>query len=183
MDKNKKIILLVLLVVSFLAIAVTSYFMYYKKPAISEEAVSVFSNKVGEEPYSDLQGNPISLESYLGKILVVATWASWSPFSTVDLAMLDKLSSETNSEKVMFMAINRKETKEQASRYMATQPKFENLLVVLDPRDHFYTSVGGYAMPEVVVYNQRGEVILHERGIANSDTIKNLLQEQLTVSD
>jgi len=48
---------------------------------------------------------------------VVATWASWSPFSTADLNTLSELSSEFSDEEVVFMAINRKESKEQAARF------------------------------------------------------------------
>lgn len=182
MEKSHKLVLGGLTAVALVAAVGTAYVVYDKKHGIVEEAVSVFSNAPGEAPYSDMLGNAVSLDSYLGKVLVVATWASWSPFSATDLQMLDSLADEIANEEVVFMAINRKETKEQAARFTATQPEFNNLVMVLDPRDHFYTAVGGYAMPEVVVYNRRGEVVLHERGVANRDTIQSAIAQQLSTN-
>lgn len=179
MEKRHRIVLVVLAVVLVLAALGTGYMVYTQKHAVSEEALLAFSNTPGEAPYSDMLGNAVSLETHLGKVLVVATWASWSPFSAGDLTMLNALAEEFSADTVVFMAINRKESKEQAARFMTTQPEFKNLLMVLDPRDHFYTTVGGYAMPEVVVYSKRGEVVLHERGLANKDEIATAVKDAL----
>jgi thiol-disulfide isomerase/thioredoxin len=183
MTKNHKLVLggmaLVLLIIG----AIAGYVMYEKKYGITDEALSVFSNVPGEAPYSDLLGNPVSLDTHLGKVLIVTTWASWSPFSAADLSMLNALATQFDESRVVFMAINRKETKEQAARFMASQPSYDHLLMVLDPRDHFYGAVGGYAMPEVVVYNGRGEVVLHERGVANEATIKAAIEQELSQQD
>ena len=179
--KQQKIVLGVLFAIIVLAAVTTVYVLYQKKHAIREETIAVFSNQPGEAPYSDLLGNPVSLEQYLGRILVVASWASWSPFSQADLLMLNELSQKYSEEQVVFMAINRKETKEQAARYTSTLPPLPGLVVVLDPRDNFYTAVGGYAMPEVVIYNQQGEILVHERGIASRDIIEKTLDELLAV--
>ncbi len=177
MEKNHKLVLLGLAVVLLVAMLLTGFFLYSKKHAISEETRLAFSNTPGEEPYTDMVGNPVSLESHLGKILVVATWASWSPFSAADLAMLDSMALEYDSAEVVFMAVNRRETKEQAARFMATQPSFSNIILVLDPRDNFYSVVGGYAMPEVLVYDEAGEVVLHERGVTNAESIKQAIDQ------
>jgi len=48
--------------------------------------------------------------------------------------------------------------------------------MVLDPRDAFYLTVGGYAMPEVVIYNRKGEVVEHFRGVANKADIKTVVE-------
>lgn len=179
MEKNHKLVLGGLTAAVVVAGAATGYVLYEKKHGIVDEAVSVFSNAPGEAPYSDLLGNPVSLDTHLGKVLVVTTWASWSPFSATDLNMLNNLASQYDQSQVVFMAINRKETKEQADRFVSTQPTFQNLLMVLDPRDHFYGAVDGYAMPEVVIYNRRGEVVLHERGVANEAVIKAQVDAEL----
>ena len=163
--------------------AVATYFMINRSSnQINQDTVALFSNPVGEAPYTDLQGNPVSLEQYLGKTLVVATWASWSPFSTADLTTLKELSSEFAGQEVVFMAINRKETKEQAARFLQTIPEVSGVVMVLDPRDAFYLTVGGYAMPEVVVYNQKGEIVEHYRGVANKADIKASVEQALLVN-
>jgi len=180
MKKSNLITLIILGLLVLVAGGSTFWYLYQKNHAVLEETAAIFANAEGEAPYSDLLGNEVSLEQHLGKILVVVSWASWSPFSQTDLLMLSELASKYPSEDVVFMAINRKETKEQAARYLNTLPELPNLVLVLDPRDHFYGAVSGYAMPEAVIYNRRGEVVEHFRGIAPKAEIENALDSLLT---
>jgi len=166
---NKKTILII--GVAFLIIILGfAAWWFYKGNQINGETRSVFTVEEGEAPYSDLYGKPVALEGYIGEPLVVVTWASWSPFSENDIRTLSSLSKEYDY--ATFMAMNRKEPKEQAQRYINTLSDIDGVLIVLDPRDEFYTAIEGYAMPEVVVYNKRGDIILHERGITNAESRK-----------
>jgi len=180
LTKQQKIVLGILGGIILIAAAVVAFWLYQKQYAVLPETVAVFSNEPGEAPYTDLLGNPVSLPQYLGQVLVVVSWASWSPFSQADLLMLQELSDQYPQEQVVFMAINRKETKEQAARYLSTLPALEGIIVVLDPRDNFYTAVGGYAMPEVVIYTPQGEVAAHERGVAGRDSIEKTVSKLLS---
>lgn len=182
MSSYHKKVLAGLFVVLTLGAFATYFFINRNSNQINEDTVALFSNPEGEPPYTDLLGNPVSLEQYLGKTLVVATWASWSPFSTADLNTLSELSSEFSGEEVVFMAINRKETKEQAARFLQTLPNLTGVVMVLDPRDAFYLTVGGYAMPEVVVYNSKGEVVEHYRGVANKADIKSAVERVINTN-
>jgi thiol-disulfide isomerase/thioredoxin len=174
----RKALILLGLVLSVLAI-VTYLIVSNSKADLNPDTVAVFSNPEGEAPYTDLNGNSISLDQYLGSILVVTTWASWSPFSTADIATLRELHEQYKDEEIVFMAINRKETKEQAARFVTTLPSLEGLVVALDPRDAFYSAVGGYAMPEVVIYNQEAEIVEHFRGVAPKEAIQAKIEELL----
>jgi thiol-disulfide isomerase/thioredoxin len=178
---QKKVLVGLLLVMVVLGLA-TYLYLNRDSNDINQDTVALFSNPEGEAPYTDLLGNPVSLQQYLGQTLVVVTWASWSPFSTADLSMMTELSSEFAGKEVVFMAINRKETKEQAARFLQTLPDLTGLVMVLDPRDAFYLTVGGYAMPEVVVYNHSGEVIEHYRGVANKRDIKAVIDRELAAN-
>ena len=172
MSKNHKIVLSVLCALLIIG-AVTTYFIVVRdNNKVLDETAALFSNEYGTLPYTDLNGNEIFIDQYLGKILVVATWASWSPFSEADLRTLSELSSEYSSDEVVFLAINRKETKEQAARYMNSIPPVNGVVMVLDPTDRYYMAVGGYAMPEAVIYNGRGEIVNHLRGVAPKADIK-----------
>lgn len=180
MSSNYKKVIGGLIVVLMLGAVATYFFVNRASNQINQETVALFSNPVGEAPYTDLQGNPVSLDQYLGNTLVVATWASWSPFSTADLNTLSELSSEFQGQEVIFMAINRKETKEQAARFLQTLPNITGVVMALDPRDAFYLTVGGYAMPEVVIYNPKGEIVEHYRGVANKSDIKATIEGVIT---
>jgi thiol-disulfide isomerase/thioredoxin len=173
-SKSERIWLWALVFILVVALVVFGIWYYKNSNSINESTLNTFSNQPGMAPYSDLFGKPVALDEYLGQPMVVITWASWSPFSEGDMRTLSDLSNEFAN--VSFLAINRKEPKEQAQRYMNSIAEVKGVLVVLDPRDVFYSDIGGYAMPEVVVYNAKGEIVLHERGVADKDKIRNVLQ-------
>jgi thiol-disulfide isomerase/thioredoxin len=160
----------------FLLVLLVSIGTYYIAErshfGISDEAKAIFAGDQADPAvYQDLNGNELSLESYLGEVVVVTSWASWSPFSAADLTALNELAAEYDDGPV-FLAINRKETKEQALRYLATIADVPNLILVLDPADRFYARIGGYAMPETVVFDQSGQIVLHDRGVLDPASIR-----------
>ncbi len=177
MIKHNLKVIFVLIFVLIIALSLTIWLKNQNSQEILKDTVATFSNEPGELPYTDLVGNPVSLDKYLGKVLVVQTWASWSPFTQTDMEVLDELAKPYSPEKVVFLAINRKETKEQAMRYLSTVPNIVNVVIILDPRDRFYSAVGGYAMPETVIYNQKGEIVRHLRGQASAEEISTTLNE------
>lgn len=114
--------------------------------------------------FTDLAGNPISFDDYLGKVLIVNVWASWSPFSATELPALIELSKNFPSKDVAVIAINRMESNQLAEAYSAQFPDTGSVVFVQDLTDSFYTSVGGFAMPETIVYDQKGAIAIHTRG-------------------
>ena len=184
MTRKKTFISLAVLLGFLIVCALVTYFIVKQNNYdVIKETRQTFTNLPGEAPYTDLAGNPISLDQYLGNILVVSSWASWSPFSQNELNMMAELALQYKGQEISFLAINRKETKEQAARYLQTLTAFDGVVMALDPRDYFYNAVGGYAMPEVVIYNKRGEIIEHFRGPAPKSDIITVLDSLLSVTD
>jgi len=174
MSRNTIITLVVICMVVVMA-GVFTYTILVKN-SINESTKQIFKAETEDFAYTDLAGNVVSLEQYLGKILVVTSWASWSPFSKNDLIELNELASGYGHEEIVFIAINRKENKDMAERFMNTLPDLEDLLVILDPTDHFYNAVSGYAMPETVIFDTQGEIMLHIKGVAKVEDIKKELE-------
>ena len=172
MSKQNKVFIAGLIVVALLVSGLTFYIRYERANEIPEETLRMFAGQVDGVTYTDTIGNPVGLEQYLGKILIVTTWASWSPFTTTDLTQLNELMDKYDKNKVVALGINRMETREQAQRYMTTMPELANVVLVIDNADHFYKSIGGYAMPETLVFNQRGEVVEHIRGTIVKDNLE-----------
>lgn len=130
-------------------------------------------------PYTDLSGEEKTLDSYLGKVLVVNNWASWSPVSVEELPMIDSVVEEYDENKVVVLAINRSETKEQVERFMRTLDDFSRINFILDPDDHYYETVGGYAMPETIIFNQSGQQVYQKRGRISEDELRTAIENAL----
>lgn len=180
-ERKTQIILLVCLAgIVLIGSVITGVVVYKSKTAVVETTREIFATSADTITYTDIEGRELALEDYLGKVLVVVSWASWSPFSAADLESLDTLAAEIASPEVVFIAMNRKETKEQAARYLSPLRDYPNLILVIDTEDKFYTAVGGYAMPESLVFNQKGEVILHDRGVTNIAALRSAISTALS---
>lgn len=163
---------LIIILIGFLVTAIATYRYLHTEAEINQATKQIFSGTENQFTYVDIQGNPVSLESFLGQPVVVTTWASWSPFSATDLPAIDSLAKEYAEKNVTFLAINRKESIEQAQRYLSTIMPLTAAQVIVDTEDYFYQSVGGYAMPETVIFDQAGTIVLHTHGTVVIDEIK-----------
>ena len=179
LKENYKILLFLLIILLIIA-GLTIKIVFDRHTFVNESTREIFSDKDDNSTYyTDLAGNKVSLEQYLGKIMVVNSWASWSPFSVNELTSLQKLAEGYNTDQVVFLAINRKESKDQAQRFINTLPELKSIEIVIDVDDHFYTSVGGYAMPETVIYDKAGNIIEHIHGTFKEEMVKEKIDELL----
>lgn len=180
-SKQTKIVIFILIVILLVGGFIT--FLIHKKgsSSIKAETKEIFSDSEDRErAYTDINGQVISLEKYLGRIMVVTSWASWSPFSKNDLLVLSEISEKYPEDKVVVIAINRKEGLEKAKRFVKTLPEtVSTLKLALDPSDNFYNSISGFSMPTTVVYNQKGEVILRFDGVIVKEDLERLLDTAL----
>lgn len=183
MRKSYIVTLLVLTVVVVLVVGVT--FIVRDRAAREEanQAEETLFSDAGESPYVDKNGNGVSLEGNLGKVIVVNSWASWSPFSVEELQSLNQFALEYKDKNVVVIAVNRKETKEQAERFLSTLPPLDNLQIVIDTKDFFYGAVGGYAMPETVFYDSRGTIIEHRQGAVSLEDTKRIIDSIISTTE
>ncbi len=144
----------------------------------SDADTSLYSETSGV--FISLAGEEVSFDSHVGQVRVVTSWASWNPFSVSDLQTLNAVAGSYKDRGVVFLAINRKESKEQAERFLKSLPELQNLEFAIDTKDTFYTSIGGYAMPETILYDEKGAIAAHTRGTLTEDKLKALIDEALT---
>lgn len=176
MSRQQIILLVSLCLLVIILTVVTFNFVKNKQQAETNVAAKLLATDI---PYKDTLGNPVSLDGYLGQVMVVTTWASWSPFSTFDLPVYNKLAASYDDSAVIFLAINRAESKEQAERFLSTMDSLPNLVVILDEADNFYTASLGYAMPETIVFDKFGQVIAHFHGQVKAEVLASTIDEVL----
>lgn len=157
-------------------LAIGSWVTYHvRHTAIVSEKGTDAASSLGNSsstPYTDLQGNPFSFDSFRGHIRMVNMWASWTPFSVQELKALNQLAGEYAQKNVVVIAVNRKEPKERAQAFLNTLGALPNIHFAIDVTDAFYTSVGGYAMPETVIFDAAGKMVFHQRGPMTLDQMR-----------
>lgn len=163
--KDSLITILILLLI-LIVVAIYTYSLLNKRdqeqvaPSAVEE---VFLVEEGEDPWLDIAGNELAVDSYKGEILIVNSWASWSPASANELTLLSKIASEYKDANINIMAINRAETAKRARLFLNTIPSHENITLVQDPNDKFFKSIGGHTMPETIFYDDAGNIVHHSK--------------------
>lgn len=179
---RKNIFVLVAIVLVIVIVAAVTYFVRSNaiKNAQNEANKTLFSEEE-RAVFLDAQSNPIELDAYENNVLVVNVWASWSPYTEIEFPILNELAAQYQDRGVKVLAMNRKENQTQIERYLATIPKYENIEQIIDVNDFFYAGVDGYAMPETIIYDDKGKIIQHIRGVivkSELETILNSILEQ-----
>lgn len=141
----------------------------------------VDTDEQGSSRFTDLAGTPFSFEEYAGSVIVVNSWATWSPFSKKDLALLSELAVTYKDSGVMFAAVNRAEDPAIIKAYLRSETVLtDHIKIVVDPNDGFYERIDGFAMPETVVYGSEGELLWKKRGVLDKNELVDILSESVT---
>ena len=127
---------------------------------------------------TDMDGKPVHLSDYAGKLVVAYMWASWCPYCGAEIENLAKL-KQTYGDSIAIIAVNRAEPAADAKSYIARLTGVDGIQFLLDPSDSFFKSIGGYAMPETVFIKSDGTVLFHQRGPMQIDEV-NAKLKQLT---
>jgi thiol-disulfide isomerase/thioredoxin len=146
----------------------------------ASDAAGALNTNASTSPYTDFDGNPANLEQYLGQVLVVNSWASWSPSSATELNLLADAVSPFTDEGVVLIAINRAESKSLAESYLETIGVDQRVQLIVDTTDRYYREIGGYTMPETVFYDQKGNIVAHVRGALTRGEVEQYIEEALT---
>lgn len=185
MDRSSKTTLL-LIALAIILLGSYTYWVLQKQSAAREsstDAATSLMTKDGQSDYTDIDGNPISLDDYLGQVLVVNSWASWCPFCAQELPNLARLGNEYADQEVQVLAINRAEPKSTAAAFLRSLEITDGVQLILDPDDRFYSSIAGFTMPETIFYDQAGNLILHKRGQMSYPQMQQQLETILSAAD
>jgi len=127
----------------------------------------------------DYKGQTVSLSDFAGVPLVINSWAAWCPFCVQELPDFAKAQEEFG-DKVKIIAIDRAESLNTAKEFSEKVNVTGGLILLLDPSDSFYRSIGGFSMPETIFVNKDGNTVFHKRGPMDlneiRERIKNLIE-------
>lgn len=116
-------------------------------------------------------GDPVALREITnGKVALINVWASWCPYCTQELPDFARLKKQYSD--IEIIAVNRKESKSAAESYLHSQGVAESLTVLFDEKDDFYRAINGVGMPETVIVDSQGNVVMHRHGPMTFDEME-----------
>ena len=124
----------------------------------------------------DYNGNDVRMSKFKREILVVHAWATWCTYCADELKNLAILKKKYG-DNIEILAPNRAESVYVAKPFTDALDLGDTMTFLLDPDDAFYKSIGGYAMPETLFINDRGEVFFHQRGPMNMAEVEAKIAE------
>lgn len=127
---------------------------------------------------NDYNGKETRLEQFRGKMLLVYAWATWCPYCADELKNLATL-KEIYGDRISIVAVNRAEPLVDVRPYTENLALNQNIEFLLDPNDSLYKEVGGYAMPEMLFINARGEIVHHQRGPVQMEEVSERIRQML----
>lgn len=172
----KKIIIIAIAGIVILAAA--GFLIFYRNQinrdssdVTSEANVESQKRKAPGFELQDYNGKTVSISDFAGKPLVINSWAAWCPFCKKELVDF-ALAQEEFGDKVVIIAVDRSETGEVAKKYTDELGVSDKMVFLLDPSDSFYQSIGGFAMPETIFVDEKGNIVLHKRGPMDLNEIR-----------
>ena len=182
---NKIIIIIIIIA----AIAGVGWFVFSKgddsKQEPNEAAQTSKEKSLDTAPtfsLKDYDGNDVASGDFEGKILVVNSWAKWCPFCVDELPDFAELQAAFPNE-VQVIAINRAESLTTAKGYTDNFDLTDKYVFLLDPKDSFYKSIGGFSMPETLFVDKDGKIRVHKRGPMEFSEMKEKINSILEQSE
>jgi thiol-disulfide isomerase/thioredoxin len=181
---KKAAVFLLLTLVLLCALAYLVYSVYLSPTGIKKRENSDLGKVDDTIPpkFLSLNGEEISFGEYEGKLLVVTLWASWSPFTQQELSVMATLKREFG-DRITIRAVNRKEDTSTALAYLETIGREEGIEYIIDANDQLYAQMGGYAMPETIVFDEVGNEIERVRGTVRIDELRTFIESRLSLGD
>lgn len=128
----------------------------------------------------DYAGKTINLADFTGQNLLINSWAAWCPFCKAELFDF-AVAQQEFGDQVTIIAIDRAESKEVAEKFSAETGVNDKLVMLLDPEDSFYRSIGGFSMPETIFVNKEGNIVFHKRGPMDGQEIRERIKQAFSL--
>ncbi len=142
----------------------------------SEQTQSPTLGKAPNFSLKDSNGNTVNLADFEGKSIIVNSWAVWCPFCVKELEDFAKLQQEFGA-KITIIPIDRAESLELTKSYTDDLGVTDTLIFLLDPKDSFYRSIGGFSMPETIFVDGEGNILFHKRGPMTFEEMKQKVEK------
>lgn len=179
---NSKIIYIIVVLV---AIAATGAFLFGPSDHRDMQSNQVTNeSKSNAEQFSgfslkDYSGKVVQGVQFQGKPLVVNSWASWCPFCKAELPAFADVQDQLKGQ-VIIVAIDRGESLDVAKQYSDSVGATRRLVLLVDPEDSFYKSIGGFSMPETIFVDKNGNIQYHKRGPMDKQEILQRIQSLIS---
>ncbi|MBA7669215.1 Thiol-disulfide oxidoreductase ResA [subsurface metagenome] len=184
MKLRKWIIVGVILLVAVSLISLYLYALSVKIKKVEEERYKGFFSSLGIQKINppvkakaftleDLEGFPVSLKDFQGKVVFLNFWATRCPPCRIEMPAMEKLWQKFKDEDFVILAVDLRERKEEVSSFM--KENGYTFPVLLDSRGRVANTYRITSIPTTYLLDPRGRIVgkaLGARNWASQDAFK-----------
>ncbi len=130
----------------------------------------------------DLNGNPVRLSGFRGKIVFLNFWTTWCPSCRVEMPAMEKLHQKLKDKAFVMVAVNIQETRDQVKRFYANLKL--TFTTLMDATGEVAAGFGIRGIPTTLILDKTGRVIGGIQGVRDWEGKKSIaLFEHLIAAD
>jgi thiol-disulfide isomerase/thioredoxin len=114
---------------------------------------------------TSLDGAPVYLTDYRGKVVVASYWASWCPPCWTELPQLEDIRTQYNGRDVEIIAINFGEIRSAIDGFLQQQQRPLRFTIASDRSGQASAAQGVKAVPTTLVFDAEGNVSMRYGGM------------------
>jgi thiol-disulfide isomerase/thioredoxin len=123
-----------------------------------------------------VQGQPLNLASYKGKVVVVNFWASWCAPCRAEAPTLQKVSEETKASGVQFVGVDIKDGKDNAAAFQRTfKTTYPSLFDQAGQIALSFRDVPPNAVPSTLVIDRQGRIAARAIGSISYSPLRDIV--------
>ena len=118
----------------------------------------------------DLDGEEVSLEDYLGKVVLVNNWATWCPPCREEMPTLEAYYQAHNGQGFVLIGIEAGEPAEEVAEFIDQYNI--SFPIWLDPENKAISGFKNMALPSSYVINTEGNIVLGWTGAVTQESLE-----------
>lgn len=117
-----------------------------------------------------MNGKPVSLADYRGKVVFINFWASWCPPCKEEFPELNELANEYRDQGVAVLGINLDKSQNRIQKYLAKIKVHPTAMtILLDPKAEVVSKYVARSMPSSFIIDGRGVIRIVHFGYGEKD--------------
>ncbi|MEA3544358.1 MAG: TlpA disulfide reductase family protein [Thermodesulfobacteriota bacterium] len=107
---------------------------------------------------TDMEGQPVSLSQFRGKVVILNFWATWCPPCREEMPSMEQLYRENKDQDLVMLAVNVDENgKAAVTKFLKRTP--HSFPILLDSENIAQNAYGVFRFPESFIIDRNGIVV------------------------
>jgi thiol-disulfide isomerase/thioredoxin len=131
----------------------------------------------------DLDGKPVKLSDYRGKVVLVNFWATWCPPCRREMPSMERLSQRLKGQPFVILAVNQQEEVDQVFAFTGQLDPAPTFPILFDRNSTVSHAWGVLGLPSSFIVDKQGRVVYRAMGGREFDhpeieqTIRDVLKQ------